>query len=77
MVKSIISNSNDVMPACSWVNGEYGINDVFLGVPTMLGSNGVTKIVELELNDNELNALKSASNAVKSKVEELNSILSQ
>jgi malate dehydrogenase len=77
MVKSIISNSNDVMPACSWVNGEYGINDVFLGVPTMLGSNGVTKVVELDLNDNELNALKSASNSVKSKVEELNSILSQ
>ena len=77
MVKSIISDSNDVMPACSWVDGEYGINDVFLGVPTMLGSNGVTKVVELDLKEDELDALKSASNAVKSKVEELNSILSQ
>ena len=77
MVKSIISDSNDVMPACSWVDGEYGINDVFLGVPTMLGSSGVTKVVELDLKEDELNALKSASNAVKLKVEELNSILSQ
>ena len=77
MVKSIISDSNDVMPACSWVDGEYGINDVFLGVPTMLGSNGVTKVVELDLKEDELDALKSASNAVKLKVEELNSILSQ
>ena len=77
MVKSIISDSNDVMPACSWVDGEYGINDVFLGVPTMLGSSGVTKVVELDLKEDELDALKSASNAVKLKVEELNSILSQ
>ena len=65
------------MPACSWVDGEYGINDVFLGVPTMLGSSGVTKVVELDLKEDELDALKSASNAVKLKVEELNSILSQ
>jgi malate dehydrogenase len=77
MVKSIISDSNNIMPACSWVSGEYGINDVFLGVPTMLGSNGVTKVVELDLKDNELTALKRASNEVKLKVEELNSILSQ
>jgi malate/lactate dehydrogenase len=43
----------------------------------MLGSNGVTKVVELDLKDNELTALKRASNEVKLKVEELNSILSQ
>ena len=77
MVKSIISDSNEIMPACSWVNGEFGINDVYLGVPTMLGANGVTEVVEIDLEESELNALKSASNAVKSKVEELNSILNQ
>jgi len=77
MVKSIISDSNEIMPACSWVNGEFGINNVFLGVPTMLGANGVNKVVEIDLEESELNALKSASEAVKSKVEELNSILSQ
>ena len=53
MVKSIISDSNDVMPACSWVDGEYGINDVFLGVPTMLGSKGVTKVVDYLEEKNE------------------------
>ena len=77
MVKSIISNSNEVMPACSWVDGEFGINDVYLGVPTMLGPEGVTKVVEIDLEENELNALKTASKAVKTKVEELNSIISQ
>jgi len=77
MVKSIISNSNEVVPACSWVDGEFGINNVYLGVPTMLGSEGVTKVVEIDLEDNELDALKAASKAVKTKVEELNSIINQ
>ena len=77
MVKSIISNSNEVVPACSWVDGEFGINNVYLGVPTMLGSEGVTKVVEIDLEENELDALKAASNSVKTKVEELNSIINQ
>ena len=76
MVRSIISDTNDVMPACSWLEGEYGISDVYLGVPTKLGKNGVTEVVELELNNDELTDLKSASEAVKDKVKELNSIIS-
>ena len=77
MVRSIISDTNDVMPACSWLEGEYGISDVYLGVPTKLGKNGVTGVVELELNNDELTDLKRASEAVKDKVKELNSIISQ
>ena len=77
MVRSIISDTNDVMPACSWLEGEYGISDVYLGVPTKLGKNGVTEVVEFELNNDELTDLKSASEAVKDKVKELNSIISQ
>ncbi len=77
MVKSIISDANDIMPACSWVEGEYGISDVYLGVPTKLGKNGVTEVVELKLNSDELTDLKNASDAVKAKVKELNSIISQ
>ena len=77
MVKSIISDANDIMPACSWLEGEYGISDVYLGVPTKLGKNGVTEVVELELNNDELTGLRSASDAVKDKVKELNSIINQ
>ena len=77
MVRSIISDSNEVVPACSWVDGEFGINNVYLGVPTMLGSEGVTRVVEIDLEENELDALKAASNSVKTKVEELNSIINQ
>ena len=77
MVKSIISDSNNVLPSCSWVSGEYGISDVYLGVPTKLGKDGVTEIVELDLNPEELANLKSAAESVKQKVLELNNLKTQ
>ena len=77
MVKSIISDSNNVLPSCSWVSGEYGISDVYLGVPTKLGKDGVTEIVELDLNTEELENLKSAADSVKHKVLELNNLKTQ
>ena len=77
MVKSIISDSNNVLPSCSWVSGEYGISDVYLGVPTKLGKDGVTEIVELDLNTEELENLKSAADSVKQKVLELNNLKTQ
>ena len=77
MVKSIISDSNNVLPSCSWVSGEYGISDVYLGVPTKLGKDGVTEIVELDLNAEELENLKSAADSVKQKVLELNNLKTQ
>lgn len=77
MVKSIISDSNNVLPSCSWVSGEYGISDVYLGVPTKLGKDGVTEIVELDLNTEELEHLKSAADSVKQKVLELNNLKTQ
>lgn len=77
MVKSIISDSNNVLPSCSWISGEYGISDVYLGVPTKLGKDGVTEIVELDLNTDELENLKSAADSVKQKVLELNNLKTQ
>ena len=77
MVKSIISDSNNVLLSCSWVSGEYGISDVYLGVPTKLGKDGVTEIVELDLNTEELENLKSAADSVKQKVLELNNLKTQ
>ena len=77
MVKSIISDSNNVLPSCSWVSGEYGISDVYLGVPTKLGRDGVTEIVELDLNTAELENLKSAADSVNQKVLELNNLKTQ
>ena len=77
MVKSIINNSDEIFPVCAWLEGQYGIDDVYLGVPAKLGKNGVTEVVEFEITESEKNALIDASNAVKAKVEELNNIINQ
>ena len=77
MVKSIVNNSDEIFPVCAWLDGQYGIKDVYLGVPAKLGKDGVTEVVEFELTETEKDALINASNAVKSKVEELNNIKNQ
>ena len=77
MVKSIVNNSDEIFPVCAWLEGQYGIEDVYLGVPAKLGKDGVTEVVEFELTEHEKNALIDASNAVKAKVEELNNIKNQ
>jgi malate dehydrogenase len=71
MVNSILNDANDVHPTCAWTTGEYGISDVYLGVPAKLGRGGVTEIVELDLNDDERAKLKEAAEAIRSKCEEL------
>ncbi len=77
MVKAMLSNSDEIFPVCAWLNGEYGINDVYLGVPAKLGSSGVSEIVQYNLTDSEKKALLGASKAVKQKVAELDSIKNQ
>ena len=77
MVKSIVNNSDEIFPVCAWLDGQYGIKDVYLGVPAKLGKDGVTEVVEFELTETERHALINASNAVKTKVEELNNIKNQ
>jgi malate dehydrogenase len=71
MVNSILSDANDVHPTCAWVTGQYGISDVYLGVPAKLGRAGVTEIVELELNADEVAKLTEAAEAIRAKCEEL------
>ena len=54
MVDAIARDANEVLPVCAWTTGEYGISDVYVGVPARLGSKGVEEIVELDLNEDEL-----------------------
>ncbi|MGH2693722.1 MAG: malate dehydrogenase [Actinomycetota bacterium] len=71
MVEAILRDTGEVLPTCAWTTGEYGISDVYLGVPARLGAGGVKEIVELELNDDELGQLKEAAEAIRSKCGEL------
>jgi malate dehydrogenase len=67
MVEAVLGDSGEVMPVCAWVSGQYGIADVYLGVPARLGRAGVREIVELPLSDAELANLRDAAEAVRSK----------
>jgi malate dehydrogenase len=67
MVEAVLGDTGEVMPVCAWVTGQYGIDGVYLGVPAKLGRGGVTEVVELPLTDAELNDLREAAEAVRSK----------
>jgi malate dehydrogenase len=71
MVSSILADADEVLPTCAWTTGQYGISDVYLGVPAKLGRGGVTEIVELDLNEAELAKLREAGEAIRAKCEEL------
>ncbi len=53
MVESIVKNKKRILPCCTWLTGQYGTSDVMMGVPCVLGTKGVTKIMEIPLNDAE------------------------
>jgi malate dehydrogenase len=65
MVEAIIKNQRRILPVCAYLNGEYGLKDIYLGVPVILGKNGVEKIIELDLNEEEKALLYQSADAVK------------
>jgi malate dehydrogenase len=67
MVEAVLADSGAVMPVCAWVEGQYGIAGVYLGVPARLGRGGVREVVELPLAEAELANLREAAEAVRSK----------
>jgi malate dehydrogenase len=67
MAKAVAEDSGAVMPVCTWVDGDYGISGVYLGVEAEIGATGVRKVVERDLTDSELAGLKEAAEAVRAK----------
>lgn len=65
MVEAIVRDQKRIYPVCAWLNGEYGLKDIYLGVPVILGKNGIEKIIELQLNDDEKALLNASAKAVK------------
>lgn len=74
MAKAVIEDSGTVMPVCAWVEGEYGISGVYLGVEAELGRTGIRKVVETKLSDSELAELKVAAEAVRAKQADVQSL---
>ena len=71
MVQAIAQDTKRVLPVCAWATGQYGIDDVYVGVPARLGAKGVEEIVELDLNDDELAKLREAAEGIRAKCEDL------
>ena len=66
MVEAIVRDQKRIFPVCAWLTGEYGINDLYIGVPVKLGKNGIEEIIELELNADEKALLSESEKAVRS-----------
>jgi malate dehydrogenase len=67
MAKAVIEDSGEIMPVCAWVDGQYGIEGVYLGVEAKIGRSGIIDVIETELSDSEVEALKAAAEAVRAK----------
>ena len=65
MVESIVRDQKRIFPCCAWLQGEYGLKDIYIGVPVKLGSNGIEEIIELKLNEKETADLKQSAEAVR------------
>lgn len=74
MAKAVIEDSGAVMPVCAWVDGEYGISGVYLGVEAQVGRTGIVKVVESDLSASELAELRVAAEAVRAKQADVQSL---
>ena len=65
MVEAIVRDQKRVFPVCAWLEGQYGLKDIYLGVPVVLGRQGIERIIELQLNDEEKALLQDSAKAVR------------
>jgi malate dehydrogenase len=71
MVDAIVRDQHRVFPVCAYVDGEYGLNDIYLGVPCIIGKNGVERIITLNLDEAEKQLLVESAKSVKSTMDVL------
>ena len=71
MVKAIINDEKRIIPASVYLNGQYGLKEIFLGVPVKIGRQGVEKILELELSESDMSALKVSAQKVAEDISQL------
>jgi malate dehydrogenase len=74
MAEAIVKDKRRILPCAAWLQGEYGMKDLFLGVPCLLGEGGLRKIIEVELSAGEKSALAKSADAVRSTVKDLKAL---
>ena len=72
MVEAILKDKHQIVPGSAYMQGEYGLEGIFFGVPVQLGRSGVEKIIEYELNDEEMAMLKASADSVAANTAKLN-----
>jgi len=65
MAEAIAKDENRIFPCCAWLTGQYGLQNIYLGVPVKLGKNGIEKIIEINLNTDEMALLQDSAKSVK------------
>ena len=65
LAESIISDQKRIFPCSSYLDGEYGLNDICIGVPVVLGKNGIEEIVEIDLEPSDMDHLKESAEGVR------------
>ena len=71
MAEAILEDRKRVLPCSTYLSGEYGMDDIYIGVPVVLGRNGVERIIELELAEKELDSLQSSGSFYKEQLSEI------
>jgi malate dehydrogenase len=71
MIESIVKDRKRILPCAAWLTGQYGLNDVYCGVPVKIGRNGIEQILEISLDDADLKALHASANDVKKNCEKI------
>jgi len=71
MAEAVLNDRKRLIPASTYLTGQYGLNDVYIGVPVILGSNGIERIIELELSSEELASLQASGNFYKSQLSDI------
>ncbi|MBI4619227.1 MAG: malate dehydrogenase [Desulfobacterales bacterium] len=71
MAEAILKDKKRILPCAAYLEGEYGLNDIYFGVPVKLGSNGIEKVIEVELTDEEKAAVQKSADSVKKSIAEL------
>jgi len=74
MVEAIVRDQKRIFPVCAWLSGEYNLKDIYLGVPVVLGKDGIERIIELDLNDQEREMLNESADSVRSVMQVLDNM---
>ena len=74
MVEAVLRDKKRVIPCAAYLEGEYGLNDIYFGVPVVLGAGGVEKVIELPLNEDEMALVRKSADGVRASIETLKTI---